>query len=76
MPIIAEALVLSTFSSRRFRRIWTMYLSGTTETFPAGLDLHHIVFVKGRDTSVYPATRDFLYDGFSTPADGEVECYE
>ncbi|GBD44701.1 Cyclopropane-fatty-acyl-phospholipid synthase [bacterium HR40] len=46
----------------RFRRIWTLYLSGTVETFESGLDLCHIVFVKGRRPEGWAPTRDFLYD--------------
>lgn len=47
----------------RFRRIWTLYLSGTVETFEAGLDLCHIVFVKGRRPDGWAPSRSFLYDG-------------
>jgi cyclopropane-fatty-acyl-phospholipid synthase len=48
-----EALDPDTFDER-FRRIWTMYLGGTIEAFRDGLDLHHLVFTKGRDSSYYP----------------------
>ena len=54
----------------RMKRIWTLYLSGTVETFESGLDLFHVVFVKGRDAGAYPATRAFLYERSILP-DGE-----
>lgn len=59
----------------RFRRIWTMYLEGTMETFQAGLDLFHIVFVKGRDPEFYPLTRDFLRPQTERAAARELEFY-
>ncbi len=49
----------------RFRRIWRVYLYGCAEMFrsPAGrTHLFQIVFSKGNTTS-YPMTRDFLYQG-------------
>lgn len=49
------------FFDERFRRIWTLYLSGTVETFESGLDLFHIVFVKGRLPERWGTTRDWLY---------------
>lgn len=52
----------------RFRRIWTMYLAGTVETFDAGLDLFHITFIKGRDPEGYPMTRDALPAATAAPA--------
>jgi cyclopropane-fatty-acyl-phospholipid synthase len=61
--------------NERFRRIWTMYLEGTTETFQSGLDLFHIVFVKGRDASLYPLTRDFLYPRTEARELAELELY-
>lgn len=42
----------------RFRRIWTMYLGGTVEAFRSGLDLHHLVFVKGREAALHNEARD------------------
>jgi cyclopropane-fatty-acyl-phospholipid synthase len=59
----------------RFRRIWTMYLEGTMETFQAGLDLFHIVFVKGRDPEFYPLTRDFLDPQTEARELAELELY-
>jgi cyclopropane-fatty-acyl-phospholipid synthase len=56
----------------RFRRIWTMYLAGTLETFQAGLDLFHIVFVKGRGADLRPTTRDALS---ASPPVGAREHY-
>jgi cyclopropane-fatty-acyl-phospholipid synthase len=35
--------------TERFRRLWTLYMEGTTEVFGDSLDLSHIVFIKGRD---------------------------
>ncbi len=56
--------------NERFRRIWTLYLSGTVETFGSGLDLFHIVFVKGRGSHLYPTTREWLYE--APLVDGEA----
>ncbi len=64
-----RALDPDTFDER-FRRIWTLYLSGTVETFESGLDLFHIVFVKGRSADLYPTTRDWLYA--KPPWEGET----
>jgi cyclopropane-fatty-acyl-phospholipid synthase len=38
--------------TERFRRMWTLYLEGTTEVFNDCLDLSHIVFIKGRDPTL------------------------
>jgi len=43
--------------TERFRRLWSMYLEGTTEVFGASLDLSHIIFTKGRDADYYPRMR-------------------
>ncbi len=59
----------------RFRRIWTLYLSGTVETFAAGLDLFHIVFTKGRSADAYPQSRAFLYESPLAGAEGELEVF-
>lgn len=59
----------------RFRRIWTMYLAGTTQVFGTSLDLYHIVFMKGRDESAYPITRDIVREGFEIVRDDHIEYY-
>jgi cyclopropane-fatty-acyl-phospholipid synthase len=43
--------------NERFRRLWSMYLEGTTEVFGASLDLSHIIFTKGRNADFYPRER-------------------
>jgi cyclopropane-fatty-acyl-phospholipid synthase len=43
--------------TERFRRIWSMYLEGTTEVFLTSLDLSHIIFTKGRNPDFYPQVR-------------------
>jgi cyclopropane-fatty-acyl-phospholipid synthase len=43
--------------NERFRRLWSMYLEGTTEVFSASLDLSHIIFTKGRNADFYPRLR-------------------
>jgi hypothetical protein len=45
------------------------------ETFQAGLDLFHIVFVKGRDPEFYPLTRDFLDPQTEARELAELELY-
>jgi cyclopropane-fatty-acyl-phospholipid synthase len=60
--------------TERFRRLWTLYMEGTTEVFSDSLDLSHIVFTKGRSADFYPWLRgghqpEFI--GGST----EPECY-
>ncbi len=58
----------------RFRRIWTMYLSGTVASFGGFIDLYHIVFVKGRDPDAHPWDRGRVLAGWQ-PAAGPVPIY-
>jgi cyclopropane fatty-acyl-phospholipid synthase-like methyltransferase len=37
--------------TEHFRRVWTYYLSGVTENFRNDLNLHHIIFTKGKGQS-------------------------
>jgi cyclopropane-fatty-acyl-phospholipid synthase len=61
--------------TERFRRIWTMYLSGTSNTFRANLELVHIVFMKGRDEKVYPWNRDYMYRGWRVKDESEIDFF-
>jgi cyclopropane-fatty-acyl-phospholipid synthase len=59
--------------TERFRRIWTMYLSGTSNTFRANLELVHIVFMKGRDEHAYPWSRDYMYRDWRVKSEAEID---
>ncbi len=58
-----------------FRRIWTMYLGGTVEAFRSGLDLHHLVFVKGREAALHNNARD-AGDEVAVLPEAEIEFYK
>ena len=60
------------FFTERFRRIWTMYLSGISNTFHANLELVHIVFMKGRDENAYPWSRDYMYRAWRVKSEAEI----
>jgi cyclopropane-fatty-acyl-phospholipid synthase len=62
-----------TFFTERFRRIWTMYLSGISNTFRANLELMHIVFMKGRGEGTYPWSRDYMYQGWCVKSEAEID---
>ena len=62
--------------TERFRRVWTMYLEGTTEVFGTSLDLSHIIFTKGRDADYYPRLRIAHHlEADLIGGDREPECY-
>jgi cyclopropane-fatty-acyl-phospholipid synthase len=61
------------FFDERFRRIWTMYLSGISNTFRANLELVHIVFMKGRDEKAYPWNRDYMYRDWRVKSEAEID---
>jgi len=61
-----------TVFTERFRRIWTMYLSGISNTFRANLELMHIVFMKGRDENAYPWNRDYMYRDWRVKSEAEI----
>ncbi len=62
--------------TERFRRIWTMYLSGTSNTFRANLELVHIVFMKGRDEGAYPWNRDYMYRDWPMKGTAEIDFFK
>jgi cyclopropane-fatty-acyl-phospholipid synthase len=59
----------------RFRRIWTMYLGGTVEAFRSGLDLHHLVFVKGREAALHNEARD-AGDGGAVLPESDIDFFK
>ena len=63
------------FFTERFRRIWSMYLEGTTEVFSNSLDLSHMLFTKGRSSTYYPWMREEKHQADFREGDQEVECY-
>ena len=62
--------------TERFRRIWTMYLSGTSNTFRANLELVHILFMKGRDEKAYPWNRDYMYRDWRVKSEAEIDFFK
>ncbi|HEY4487194.1 MAG TPA: class I SAM-dependent methyltransferase [Candidatus Paceibacterota bacterium] len=53
-----------TLFNEQFKRIWTLYYTGSIESFRTEGNTNHafqVVFVKGRG-DVYPRTRNFLYE--------------
>ena len=59
-----------------FRRKWLMYLEGTVDVFAKGMDLSHILFIKGRDPNLYPWVRDeFHKKSRFVEGDSKPECY-
>ncbi len=64
------------FFTERFRRLWSMYLAGSTETFDGTkLDLSHILFTKGRSSLYYPWTREEKHHANFREGEDAVECY-
>jgi cyclopropane-fatty-acyl-phospholipid synthase len=63
------------FFTERFRRIWTMYLSGISNTFRANLELMHIIFMKGRNESTYPWSRDYMYRDWRVKSEAEINFF-
>jgi cyclopropane fatty-acyl-phospholipid synthase-like methyltransferase len=63
------------FFDERFRRSWTLYLDGTLEAFASSLDLSHIVFVQGRDSTNYPQTPPGRSVADFRTGNQSVECY-
>jgi cyclopropane-fatty-acyl-phospholipid synthase len=61
--------------NERFRRIWTMYLSGTSTTFSANLELVHILFMKGRSEQAYSWDRAPIYRDFRVKNESEIDFF-
>jgi cyclopropane-fatty-acyl-phospholipid synthase len=61
--------------TERFRRIWTMYLSGTSNTFRSNLELVHILFMKGRSERDYPWNRAYMYGDWRVKSEGDIDFF-
>jgi cyclopropane-fatty-acyl-phospholipid synthase len=59
--------------TERFRRIWTMYLSGISNTFRTNLELVHILFMKGRDEAAYGWDRHYMYRDWRVKSEAEID---
>jgi cyclopropane-fatty-acyl-phospholipid synthase len=62
--------------TERFRRIWTMYLSGICNTFRTNLELVHILFMKGRDEAAYSWDRHYMYRDWRVKAEAEIDFFK
>jgi hypothetical protein len=52
-----------------------MYLGGTVEAFRSGLDLHHLVFVKGREAALHNEARD-AGDGGAVLPESDIDFFK
>jgi len=62
--------------TERFRRTWTMYLSGISNTFRSNLELVHILFMKGRDERSHPWDRQYMYRDWRVKGEAEIDFLE